>query len=360
MNTLVVAGAGCSKGLAGLPIDNEFMRKLEDRIASNYFLNETLNCLYRPIFEGSIAPKNLWKGERLEVCWNEIDENFNRTKIISSSSIIDKWANKFYEFAEQEDKKQKYYSYYLHDASKSFTAYEYLFLFAGWELRKIAAAEYSKILNESEKALYNKLKDKILSLTNNDIASFISFNYDTLLEQVLGNYSYLALDTIKENSYQVLKPHGSVNWLHIVGERIFSKSDPIPIDEIGFLDGLLHQHSIVGLVANKIEFNLHKQFELRSGEVGNLYADKTISEFQRLLNKSERIIIIGYSFPFTDSHIRNAILKSQPINLKGVVVVDKTDKGGTEKIKSIVSRLLKIEKDKINIYGDGVENWINT
>ena len=226
-------------------------------------------------------------------------------------------------------------------------------------MRKIAVAEYSKILNETEKALYNQLKDNISSLTNNDIANFVSFNYDTLLEQVLENYSYLALDTIKKNSYPVLKPHGSVNWLHIVGEKIVSKCDPIPIDEIGFLDGLLHQHSIIGLVANKIEFNLHKQFELSSGEVGNLYADRTISEFQRLLKESERIIIIGYSFPFTDSHIRNTILNSQPINLKDVIVVDKTDKGDMEKIKSIVSRLFKIEKDKIDIYGDGVENWIN-
>ena len=96
MNTLVIAGAGCSKGLADLPIDNEFMSKLEDSIECNYFLNEALNCLDRSIFGGSITPKNVWKGERLEVSWNEIDENFNRTKIISSSSIIDKWANKFY------------------------------------------------------------------------------------------------------------------------------------------------------------------------------------------------------------------------------------------------------------------------
>ena len=360
MNTLVITGAGCSKGLADLPIDNEFMSKLADRIECNYFLNEALNCLYRPIFEGSTIPKYFWKGERLEVCWNEIDENFNRTKIISSSSIIDKWAVKFYEFAEQEDKKYKYYSYYQHDATKSFTPYEYLFLFAGWELRKIVAEEYSKILNESEKELYIKLKDKISSLANNDTANFISFNYDTLLEQVLENYYYLAIETKNENSYPVLKPHGSVNWLHTVGDKIVSESEPIPIDKIGFLDGLLHQHSIVGLVANKIEFNLYKQFELNSGEVGNLYANKIVSEFQRLLNESEKIIIIGYSFPFTDAHVRNAILQSRPINLQNVIVVDKKVEGYMDKIKSIVSRLLKINKDKIFTYGDGVENWINT
>jgi hypothetical protein len=361
MKTIVLVGAGCSKGLANLPIDNEFLRKLENEICQHYFLKEALDCLYESIFKGSIkAKKNLWTKERLEVCWNEIDENYNRTKIISPSNKIDNWSDKFYYLAQGEKSRFKYYSAFLYYSHKAYTPYQYLFMFAGWELRKLTAKTYSKLLNEEEKELYHKLRDKIIALSNQSVPSYISFNYDTLLEQALGNYYYLALDDKIEGNYPILKPHGSVNWLHTAYESITSEKEPIPIDRIGFDNGILYQHSIVGLVANKIEFDSQKQFKLHSGEVANLYADRIISEFKLLLREAEQLIIIGYSFPFTDTHVRNIFIESHPTNLKKIILVDKLAKNNIEKSISAIIGLLKISSDKIAVYDNGVENWINT
>lgn len=359
MNTLVLIGAGCSKGLANLPIDNEFMSKLENEICSQYFLKEALDCLYDSIFKGSVKENNLWKKERLEVCWNEIDENYNKPKIISPSNKIDDWADKFYYLAKQEKDRFKYYSYYLHDAPQSQTPYKYLFMFAGWELRKIVAKVYSKKLDEHEKILYFKLKDKIITLSNCDIPKFISFNYDTLLEQALGNYYYLAVDYEEEGNYPVLKPHGSVNWIHTASKSIVSKKKPIPINEVGFLEGVLNQHSIVGLVSDKIEFDIDKQFELNAREVANLYGNKIIEKFCHLLSETEQLIIIGYSFPFTDTHVRNTILKSHPANLRKVVLIDKKSGNNIEKSRDAVISLVKTSADKVDVYDNGIENWIN-
>ena len=360
MNTIVIVGAGCSKGLANLPTDKEFMCKLEDEISHQYFLKEALDCLYNVIFKGTIKPQNLWKEERLEVCWNEIDENYNRTKIISSSNKIDDWADKFYYLAKREIEKFKYYSYYLYDDPQSKTPYEYLFMFAGWELRKIAAKIYSKGLNEHEKTSYLNLKDKIIGLSNSDIPKFISFNYDTLLEQALENYYYLALDQEDLGSFPVLKPHGSVNWLHSVGTSIVSEKEPIPIDKVGFNEGAFHQHSIVGLVSNKIEFDFRKQFDLNSGEVATLYAYRIIPVFESLLREAEQLIIIGYGFPFTDAHIRSTMIKSHPTNLNKVILIDKRSGNNIEKSIAAVTSLLRTSTEKIEVFDKGVENWINT
>jgi len=356
MNTLAVIGAGCSKGLADLPIDNQFMGKLEDEISCQYFLKEALNCIY---FKGGVQPQNFWKEERLEVCWNEIDENYNRTKIISTSSKIDEWADKFYDLANHDKGKFKYYSYYLRESPQARTPYQYLFMFAGWELRKIAAKVYSKTLNEHEKISYLKLKEKIISLSYQDIPNFISFNYDTLLEQALENIYYLALDPKEVGKYPVLKPHGSVNWIHTNNKRISSQRTPLPIDEIGFLEGVLHQHSIIGLVFNKIEFDMDKQLELGASEVANLYGNRILNEFERMLRETEQVIIIGYSFPFADAHVRNSILRSRPINLKKVILIDKKAGNNIEKSMSAISSLLKVPSNNIDVYDDGVENWIN-
>jgi len=261
--------------------------------------------------------------------------------------------------ANQEKGKFKYYSYYLREARQAGTPYQYLFMFAGWELRKIAATVYSKRLNEHDKIPYLKLIEKLNTLSNHDIPNFISFNYDTLLEQALENIYYPALDPEEVGKYPVLKPHGSVNWIHTNNKPISSRRTPLPIDEIGFLEGVLHQHSIIGLSFNKIEFDMDKQLELGASEVGNLYGNRILNEFDRMLREADQIIIIGYSFPFADTHIRNAIHKSRPINLKKVILIDKKSGNNVEKSMSAISSLLKVPADKIDVYDDGVENWIN-
>lgn len=173
------------------------------------------------------------------------------------------------------------------------------------------------------------------------------------------NYYYLALNQEEVGSFPVLKPHGSVNWLHSVRRSIVSEKEPIPIDKVGFNEGALYQHSIVGLVSNKIEFDFHKQFDLNSGEVSNLYADRIISEFERLLREAEQLIIIAYGFPFTDAHIRNTMIKSHLTNLNKVILIDKRSGNNIEKSIAAVNSLLRTSTDKIEVYDEGVENWIN-
>jgi hypothetical protein len=350
MNTVVIIGAGCSKGLAGLPIDTEFMIKLDNKICEKYFLKEGLDCLF---------PRNLWKNERLEVCWNEIDDNFNKPKIILYSRKIDEWTAKFFELAESESSIYKYYYHYYYKMPLSLSPYQYVFMFAGWEMRKIVAEVYSVTINPEGQKNFELLIKKIKKLCDGSSPTFISFNYDTLLEQSLMITNYLALNTSKSGVYNILKPHGSVNWLHNVGQSISEWSDKsLPLDEIGFLDGILRQHSIVGLVSNKLEFDFQVQKSLGSEEVSCLYGKKMISVLKDCIKNAEQLIVIGYSFPFTDGHIRKAFMEAHSVSLKRVFLITKNNKEA-KRIARIFNELFAVEDSNIKCYTEGVEHWVN-
>lgn len=359
MKTVVILGAGCSYGLAKLPVDKDFLETIREEDAG-FFLKKAYEKLYN---SGSWASRD---GTRLEVFWSEIDENYNSPKVVLSSQEIERIFEQLSKSVKPEDKEYLYYRTYAYDDSISRSPYEYLFMFAGWELRKLVASTYSKRGGEDTLDKYKKLLDKINSVSkgNNDKTPvFIDFNYDTLLEQSLEKYHYLGLhdNKIDNSKVNIIKPHGSVNWLHIVGESITAQKDAIPPEEVGYNrnDRKLYQHSIVGLVSNKIEFNAQKQ---ESPEVASLYAGRILPLLKETIRDAEILIIIGYSFPRTDKHVWNAMRKAKPANLKKVIVVNKDESDAYEKrIEGELREVFPSEKGRdflVECNLTGVEKWI--
>ena len=356
MRTVVIIGAGCSKGLANLPTDYDFMRVCEAEIKKAPFLSLVLQRIYS-LNQPSILPQK-WLSERLEVCWNEIDENRERPKVILRSADIDSWFETLVASAKGEENLPfKYYSEFLFKDFVSRSPYEYFFEFAAWELKKVACAQFSVAGNDGIRYKYKALRSKIEKIKSSRKLSYISFNYDTLLEQVLDNWFYEGLPNANgDGKINVLKPHGSVNWLHIKdgGQSTITPQDtPVTLDKTGYKDNRLYQPSIVGLVANKVEFKRHNTIE------GNVYGQNICSGMSAAICEAEQLIIIGYSFPITDGYVKEVFVKRRPQNLKEIHLVTKRQKSGdVELLIEKTHRLFGVSKNCIKSYDSGVENWI--
>ncbi|MFA5168310.1 MAG: hypothetical protein WC530_07260 [Candidatus Omnitrophota bacterium] len=370
MKTVVILGAGCSKGLAGLPADENFVKfALEEHVGlSNdyqyldkkkkndlFFVREAYRCFYEDMVEsfgGKLA------GESLEIFWNEIDENYNKPKIILSTKIINSIRDKFAELAEEEDGPPFYFRRYAHHDFISRSPYEYFFMFAGWQLRKKVAEVYGLIADVKIKTKYQKLMQKILTITDQDLPFFINFNYDTLLEQSLANYHYWGLHDLeyRNGRINIIKPHGSLNWLHKADESITEQPLPIPINEVGYYGGQLRQHSIIGLVANKREFESPSE---QDPVVTALYSSRLLKCIKMALRQAERIIVIGYSFPITDTHIRKTIAEAKPEKLETITFVSTIKKEDAKRRMGLMLCELA-NLDLSWTHEDcGVEYWLN-
>lgn len=336
MKTVVIIGAGCSAGLGGLPADRQFIdQKLSPYLGLASGLSPNVGGVddselffvmeaYRQFYEKDIAS---FGGKlcdvRLETFWNEIDENYNKSKIVLHSRIIDQILQRAQSLAQKEnDKTYKYFWEYFNQDTQPRSPYEYFFMFAGWQLRKYVASVYSATASDAIRLQYGRLIKQLKKIVGGDEMVFISFNYDTFLEQSVSSYHYYGLDDLelRPNALNIIKPHGSVNWLHVVNKSISQQKHPIPISDIGYKNGELHQHAIVGLVANKIEYDKDKQDDAC---VKKLYVDRLLPLMTKELSEANCIVVIGYSFPLVDGHIRNALKNSSPKNLGRLLIIDK-------------------------------------
>ncbi len=365
MSTVVIIGAGCSKGLAGLATDQTFMKEYSSEIDNSIFLRKALEKLF---VKSSIKPRYFWENERLEVCWNEIEENYHHSKVILNSVEIEEVMTDLIRLAEKECGYFSYYRQHLYKDDESRTPSQYLFKFAEWELKKIVAERFGKTLNDDLKDKYQALISKIKTVSSDSDIRFISFNYDTLLEQALGAVSYVGLQEFANDSKPVIiKPHGSLNWLHDMEyNHVSVESKPISADSIGYIGNYLKQHLIVGLTGNKIEF---KEKDLVSSDpIRRLYST-LLQYLYHFVRSANEIFIIGYSFPLTDGHIKKAFITKkntmiQPLwpaepyeNLKQITIV--TKKIGNElDLKTKITQLLQVDSSKVIEYSNGVEHWI--
>ncbi len=94
-----------------------------------------------------------------------------------------------------------------------------LLLLAGWDIRRILTRIYRDIAAPTGSDPYNKALFERLELTKAKLATFISLNYDTVLEQALTraeipwHYPYVKTNVTRSpEGIRILKPHGSPNW----------------------------------------------------------------------------------------------------------------------------------------------------
>lgn len=129
--------------------------------------------------------------------------------------------------------------------------------------------------------------------------SLISFNYDTLVERLVGSKTVLRHGKdLKPETIRFAKPHGSASWS--IGNLPFCVTDGDPILECldQSQDALL-----LGAVPLKSELIY---------EVGEYYGARRVFEVIReqwltvvnALQDAERVVVLGYSFPKEDLYGR--------------------------------------------------------
>jgi len=372
MDTVVILGAGCSKGLARLPTDEDFVQhcfsdyfglgatSLNTRkplpddlsfvlVAYNHFYSKLRN-----MYGGGLAD-----GERLEVFWNEIDEHYNYRKSILTTEMTDSVTRSFLSLAEKENKEPLYFRKYAAESTLR-SAQEYFFIFAGWQLRKKVAETYGYIADRTTLENYRLLLKKIKSVGECDFPTIVSFNYDTLPEQAWEAYHYWGLHDLNYRNEQIniIKPHGSVNWLHRQEEVIIEQALPIPPEKVGYYGDQLQQHSLIGLVANKREFDKKPD---QDPLVAALYSYRLVECIKRALKKAEHLIVIGYSFPITDTYMKKIILDAGLGRLKKITFVSKMQKEEAQKkFRLFFSKAIGLDFswDQWNHEDNGVEIWL--
>ncbi|OGG06013.1 MAG: hypothetical protein A3F83_12565 [Candidatus Glassbacteria bacterium RIFCSPLOWO2_12_FULL_58_11] len=165
--------------------------------------------------------------------------------------------------------------------------------------------------NKAEFQYEQKLKDladllKFLSKSY-DIR-FFTFNYDTILEQVISLYGgkYFYLNELKkdDNEIPIRKIHGSINWLE--------SSSPLGIS--GFPPVLYSRKCLYVYAIQNFRdqlFNMTGEPYIIAPSMSKYYQHlyiKTINEALNDLSLSKKVIVIGYSFPDQDFIIKKEIV----------------------------------------------------
>jgi hypothetical protein len=184
-----------------------------------------------------------------------------------------------------------------------------LHLLAGWDLRRLLCRVYGEVAS-SERNFYEMLIEKY-KLAKDSSTTFISLNYDTILEKELTRASlpwhYLHVQTGEpRNEIRILKPHGSFNWLFKGNESPVSISTDYrlnPVTHRSFTENRFEEAMIIPPTQLKPEINIK---ETQRPETTDLFSNIWRSMADALVGAS-RVFIIGYSFPSTDHHLRTLL-----------------------------------------------------
>jgi hypothetical protein len=183
--------------------------------------------------------------------------------------------------------------------------------------------------------------------------SFITFNYDTLLEEALKELSLpisygpqlkfpnVTLDP-KLQAVPVLKLHGSVNW----ARPDTSKKDIEVFDDY---DALIKKH----LVPELVPPTWKKVFEHQLESIWE--------EAIKKLNTATRVIIIGFSMPTTDVHFKYLLAAGlqNNVSLREILFVNPAKDGELEKRARNLLRSAYIDSKRINFSPVDLNSFTN-
>ncbi len=294
MNVLIV-GAGASRAASGLPTALTALGTWQARIREHY-----------PLLGFSLEAwvGNNWPTEDLETAWTKIDLAW-KERVVGSSNLAARdltdverrhvWQHAF-RAADAEPPEPVYYRPQIQGARDlGHSTEQFLSVVAGWELRRLVQQTFVVNVTGAGRKLYRHLLERARP------AAIISFNYDTLVEQCLppDAWTYVASE-VDPGRILVLKPHGSVNWIHryprIVGaaEQI-DYGVTLPPDAMGYRANWLVQNAVIGL-RTKLE---HTAAE-GSAAIRSRFRE-ILMRCEDVLATAERICVVGYRFAAADT-----------------------------------------------------------
>jgi len=322
MSTVLILGAGATAGVKGLPVDKDFLQRSITLIRSFDFLPLALELVY---------PQG-WLKQRLEDAWSSIDSQFNNPLPISNAlmgRILMLFETKARDEAGLPAEVPRYYKKYWEDRIRDTQARspaQYLFLFAGWELRQAICRAYGQPIPGGE----GKYRNFLSEYARRGPVSVIDFNYDVYLEQALdtGQWFYYPDVSPRRDAIENLKPHGSLNWIHRKvwepDEEIVPTRDVYPTPSWGFGPEGFSQASIIPMTRAKREFTSEeesKTVRLRYGGIMRRCAE--------VLTQAQVICIVGYSFPPGDVYFQDLLRNVRASRVAPPVSVKYIGRDGT-------------------------------
>ena len=311
-NTVVILGAGATKGsgyrLCGeeLPGDRDFFgNPLVQKRLSNYPALDAMLIFFRKVHKGKLARVGL------EEVWTFLD--FSRRDLYRPLTDLEKERNEWLKEIRKPKSKRDDDHYWTRFYRKHRTIPAPneidLHLLAGWDLRRLVSEIYGAVDAPADLNVY-KLLLKNHNIPRDDTTTFISLNYDLVLEDALTRASrpwyYAHVSTTvdcDQCGIQVIKPHGSLNWLfkgNVPFVSITTDCRPASVAHRSFVENRFREALIIPPTHLKQPINMP---ETQAPEIEKLLAKLWKSMAEALIAAS-RLFIIGYSFPSTDHHLR--------------------------------------------------------
>jgi hypothetical protein len=238
-----------------------------------------------------------------------------------------------------------------------------LHLLVGWDLRRLVSEIYGAVDPPADLNVYNLLL-RNYDIPPDDTTTFISLNYDLVLEDALTRASrpwyYAHVSTTvdrNQQGIQVIKPHGSLNWL-------FKGHDPFVSITTDYLGPVTHR----SVVEDQFEEALvipptHLKQPLNNPETQAPETQELLSNLWKSIAKAlkdaSHVFIIGYSFPSTDHHLRTLFYQVNheraDMGLKYTEVHCCT-RGGTKRVFKTAKRFFSSERPYS--YREGFEDFV--
>jgi hypothetical protein len=165
-------------------------------------------------------------------------------------------------------------------------------------------SEIDKLIRTSDNSTFT-LKSELNLLKTGD--ALISFNWDTLAERIAADMLQKHLvqaphPTANEN-IRLIKPHGSLSWIHEVGGSIkYRDGDKPRFDPMELSDyNGGKQPLILGAVPIKSE--LLQEIQQQEGNLHDVVAGQW-RETVEAISQAAEIVVSGYSFPKEDAYGR--------------------------------------------------------
>jgi hypothetical protein len=186
-------------------------------------------------------------------------------------------------------------------------------LLAGWDLRCLFSDVFGEVKPPVDENPYTRLLTNY-SVSLNSNTTFISLNYDTVLEHGLvsvpWHYPHITTAVRRDtNGIRILKPHGSLNWLfkgnvpNVPKVEITTDYTLEPVPHRSFEPNHFEEAAIIPPTQLKQTLNVA---ETQDFETRRLFG-RIWTGTRDALVEAERVFIIGYSFPDTDHHIRTVL-----------------------------------------------------
>jgi len=313
-NTVVILGTGATIGSGytrcgkSLPGDQEFFGHTVVQAllkSGNYFALDAMLDTFRRIYGDALTYVSL------EEVWTFLE--FSAIDLYKPLMDLTEersdWLKKIQKPESHSDDEHCLCKQYRKDSTIPTPADIDLHLLAGWDLRRLLCQVYGEIVSP-EKNCYELLIERYKLVKDSSTTTFISLNYDTILEQELTRadlpWHYLHVQTDQpraESGIRILKPHGSFNWLFKGNEPSVNISTDYrltPVMHHSCTINRFKEAMIIPPTQLKQAINVPKtQSQVTSDLLSKIWQSTSDA-----LADASRVFIIGYSFPATDHHLR--------------------------------------------------------